>query len=436
MTAITREWSDGHTQADLPEDQNVFVPRSEPKPVKVMYIISDLSIGGAEMTLYKLLAQTDRRRFSPVVVSLIDQGALCERIELLGIAVHTTRMRAGRPSPAGLWRLAKLIRQLDPDLIFGWMYHSCLAAQLAKIVSGRRIPILWSIHYSISSLNTDKKLTAAVIWLCGRLSRLPAGIVFVSRAGQAQHKPLGFCVKNSCVIPNGIDVKEFRPSAQARLSVRTELKLPVGALLIGLIGRYHPMKDHANFLKAAALTAETNPAVHFVLIGRGIDRENQPLAGAISQLGLGSRTHLLGEREDTARLAAALDILSLSSAYGESCPVVIGEAMACGVPCVVTDVGDSAWLVGEAGRVVPPRDAGALGMAWKELIDLDPERRNALGLLGRARVIEQFPIQSVMARYEDLYETVLANEAPERYESLTSSRIDALSPTFEETGAQ
>ena len=180
MTAITREWSDGHAQEDLPEDQNVFVPRSEPKPVKVMYIISDLSIGGAEMTLYKLLAQTDRRRFSPVVVSLIDQGALCERIELLGIAVHTTRMRAGRPSPAGLWRLAKLIRQLDPDLIFGWMYHSCLAAQLAKIVSGRRIPILWSIHYSISSLNTDKKLTAAVIWLCGRLSRLPAGIVFVS----------------------------------------------------------------------------------------------------------------------------------------------------------------------------------------------------------------------------------------------------------------
>ena len=186
MTAITREWSDGHTQENLPQDQNAFVPRSEPKPVKVMYIISDLSIGGAEMTLYKLLAQTDRRRFSPVVVSLIDQGALRARIEALGIPVYTTSMKAGRPTPTGLWRLIRLIRRMKPDLILGWMYHSCLAAEVAKFFSRRRVPILWSIHYSVSSLATEKRLTSAVIKLCGAISRLPAQIVFVSRAGYSR----------------------------------------------------------------------------------------------------------------------------------------------------------------------------------------------------------------------------------------------------------
>jgi glycosyltransferase involved in cell wall biosynthesis len=255
-----------------------------------MYIISDLSIGGAEMMLYRLLAQTNRKRFEPVVISLIDQGStLRERIQSLGIAVHTTRMKAGCPSPAGLWRLIKLIRRLKPGLIVGWMYHSCLAAELARILAGKRIPVLWSIHYSIGSLATEKKLTAVVIRLCGLLSRLPQKIVFVSRAGQTQHKPLGYRLDNSCVIPNGIDVEEFEPSAPARLSVRAELALPEDALLIGLIGRYHPMKDHANFLNAAALIVKTHPETHFLLIGRGVDRQNQPLCESIRQLGLGDQ---------------------------------------------------------------------------------------------------------------------------------------------------
>jgi glycosyltransferase involved in cell wall biosynthesis len=423
------------TRTIPPEDQEVPSSQTANKPIKVMYIISDLSIGGAEMTLYKLLTETNRERFEPVVISLIDQGTLRERIEALGIAVHTARMKPGWPTPAGLWRLIKLIRNLGPDLILGWMYHSCLAAEVAKICSGKRIPVIWSIHYSLSSLVTEKKLTVAVIKLCGLLSRLPSKVVFVSEAGQTQHEPLGYRIEQSCVIPNGIDVKEFIPSDAARLSVRAELGIPEEVFLIGLIGRYHPMKDHANFLAAAALISETQPDTHFLLIGRGVDEHNQQLSDSIRRLGLLSRTHLLGERRDTSRLAAALDLFSLSS-YGESCPNVIGEAMACGVPCVVTDVGDTTWIVGETGRVIPPRNASALALAWQEMIEMDPQERKALGLLARARVIEHFPIQAVMARYEDLYETVLASEARGEVVSLTSPRIGSLGATFEETGAQ
>jgi glycosyltransferase involved in cell wall biosynthesis len=238
------------------------------------------------------------------------------------------------------------------------------------------------------------------------------------------------------VIPNGIDTRQFVPSAQARLSVRSELRLSEDALLIGLIGRFHPMKDHANFLKAAALVSKTHPLAHFVLVGRDVDRQNQRLNKSIEELGLADRVHLLGERQDTARLTAALDIFSLSSSYGESCPNVIGEAMACGVPCVVTDIGDARWIVGEAGRVVPPRAPQALAGAWKEIIDLGPDTRKALGVFARSRVIENFPLHSVIARYEYLYEAVCRNEASEKAGFRTSQSMNRLNSTFEETGTQ
>lgn len=423
-------------QESYHDDRKTFPPSARTNLIKVMYIISDLSIGGAEMMLYKLLAQTDRDRFEPLVISLIDQGALRERIEALGIRVHTVGMKAGRPTPLGLWRLIRLIRRIKPDLILGWMYHSCLAAELAKIFSRHRAPVLWSIHYSISSLANEKKLTAAVIKMCGVLSRLPAKIIYVSHAAQSQHEPLGYRVENSCVIPNGIDVNEFLPSAAARLSVRDELGITQDAFLIGLTGRYHPMKDHHNFLRAAALISKTHPTTHFVLIGKDVAHTNQRLCNSIDELRLGGRTHLLGERHDTARLAAALDICSLSSAYGESCPNVIGEAMACAVPCVVTDVGDAMWIVGATGKVIPPRDASALAAGWKEMIELKPADRRALGRLARLRVTENFPIQSVIARYEDLFESALTKDLPAEFVSPPSEQSTHLSLAFEKTNLQ
>ena len=173
------------------------------------------------------------------------------------------------------------------------------------------------------------------------------------------------------------------------------------------------MKDHANFLRAAALLSKKHKDAQFVLIGRGVDYENRVLRRSIENLGLTDRTHLLGERHDMPRLAAALDIFSLSSAYGESFPNVIGEAMACEVACVVTDVGDAHWIVGDAGRVVPPRDSRALAEAWEHMIELGAEGRTAIGRAARARVIERFTLKSVVSRYETLYETVLASEASE-----------------------
>jgi glycosyltransferase involved in cell wall biosynthesis len=391
----------------LPEFRKTVRTYSGPDRYKVMYIINDLSVGGAEMMLYKLLAKSNRERFDPVVISLMDQGALRERIEELGIEVYTTGMKPGRPSLSGLWRLVRLLRRLKPDLIFGWMYHSCLAAHLSKFLSIQRAPVLWSVHYSVGTLDTDKRTTAWAIRVCARLSKLSDKIVFVSQVSQKKHVTLGYNINNSCVIPNGIDVSHFIPSAEARRSVRGELGLDNNEFLIGLIGRSHPMKDHPNFLKAAALISKLYPKTHFVMIGRGIDTDNQMLNRMIQEFGLVEKVHLLGDRHDVPRLAAALDIFTLSSSYGESFPNVIGEAMACGVPCVVTDVGDAAWIVGETGQVVPPCDSEAMASGWKEMIELGAEGRAALGQAARVRVTDFFLLQSVVDKYEALFETVL-----------------------------
>src|SRR5437868_1042790 len=169
------------TGSPQPDAKLTISRQPDTKPVRVMYVISDLSIGGAEMMLYKLLAGTDRTRFEPIVVSLMRGGALRERIEALEIEVHTVGVNPELPTPLDLWRLIWLTRRLRPELIIGWMHHSCLAVQLASLFLPRLATVLWSIHYSADSLAGEKWRTAAVVWACALLSGLPAKIIFVSR---------------------------------------------------------------------------------------------------------------------------------------------------------------------------------------------------------------------------------------------------------------
>lgn len=362
------------------------------------------------MMLYRLLSQTRRDRFDSVVLSLMDQGSLRQRIEELGIPVYTARMK-GMATPASIWRLIRLVRKIKPDLVQGWLYHGSLAAQLAGMFASSKAPVIWGIHCSTYPLSVEKKMTAALVRLCAPLSKLVSSIVFVSRTSQLQHKAKGYFTENSCVIPNGIDTTLFAPSNEARVSVRAELGLSTDALLIGVIGRYHPMKDHANFLRAAGQISKRSGEAHFLLAGRGVDGDNRALLDLIEDLKLDDHVHLLGERTDIARLVAALDIFSLSSCHGESFPIIVGEAMSCAVPCVVTDVGDSAWMVSDTGRFVPPRDTGALAAAWEEFLEIGPAGRLAMGAAARSRVIELFSLPSVVARYEELYENSIATAA-------------------------
>ena len=204
-------------------------------------------------------------------------------------------------------------------------------------------------------------------------------------------------------------IAEFNGLTQGTsVRVGQELKIPETSFLIGSMARYHPMKDHANFLKAASLLLTEFPETEFVMVGNQVDYENETLTNLIKELGIGDRVHLLGQRGDIPQITPALDILTSSSAYGEAFPLVIGEAMSCEVPCVVTDIGDSAWIVGDTGRVVPPKNPRALAEAWQEILTMERSARVSLGKSARNRIVTKFSLASVVEQYEHLYQSAIA----------------------------
>lgn len=377
----------------------------------ITHIIPSLELGGAEVMLTKLVARMNPTRWNSAVLSLRGRGPLGDSMDARRIRIASVGMRGSMPGLRSLWRLRREVRALAPQLIQGWMYHGNLAALAGRAFRGRRPPVVWNIRSDVFEFSTEKRLTAVVVRLGALLSSCPDRIIYNSRSSARGHADLGFASGKTVVIPNGFDTRTFAPSRAARAVLRRRLGVPDDVVLIGRIGRYHPVKDFPAFLKAAAILRGRHKGARFVLAGPGVDGDNAELVGLVNRLGLNNAVHLLGEARPAHQIVAALDILCSSSAYGESFPNVLGEAMACEVPCVTTDLGDSAWIVGEAGRVVPPRDPAALAAACEMLVDLGLDGRHRMGAIGRARVLREFSLEHVVSQYEDLYDDLLERGA-------------------------
>lgn len=376
--------------------------------INLVHIITGLHTGGAEMMLYKAVASADRSRFSVSVVSMLPEGPVAEKLKALGVPVFSLGMKRSLPNPICIYTLRRYLRQNRADIVQTWMYHANLLGGLAARLAG--VPCVWGIHHSNLSPEVNRPRTMAVAKICASLSgTVPAKIVCCAQKALELHADIGYRRDKMLVIPNGFDLRDFRPSPESRAIFRRELGLPEDAFLIGMVGRYDPQKDHANFLLAAKYFTETSRDAHFVLCGDGLAWENEELVSKMPPLAK-RRTHLLGRRGDIPAINAALDIAALSSSDGEAFPNVVGEAMACEIPCVVTDVGDSAVIVGDTGKVVPPRDARALSDAWGELYDMSADARIILGKRARARICDNFDITEIVLCYEKLYEDVLSRE--------------------------
>ncbi len=358
--------------------------------------------------LLKVLERLDRQRFSPHVISLTTMGELGPRIAALGITVEAVGMKSGLPSPSVFFRLVRMLKRVKPDVVHTWMYHADLLGGLAARLAGISA-IGWCIRNSDLDQEKTKFSTRAVVGLCALISHwLPSRILSCSENAMQVHVRCGYAPKKMVVVPNGFDLSRFKPDDDARKKVRTEMGIDVNTPLVGLIGRFDSQKNHAGFFVAAGVLHQQMPQVHFVLAGQGIDQSNAALTQAISQAGVIANTHLLGLRGDAPALMAALDVLVSSSSYGEAFPNVLGEAMACGVPCVVTDVGDSAYIVGDIGQVVAPGDMAGLAVAMKSVLSRSAVARRSLAGQARARVAENFEIVQVVKRYEAFFEDLAA----------------------------
>ena len=372
--------------------------------MKITHIITGLAAAGAETTLYHLLAALDRQEYQNEVISLTDRGPTAARIESLGVPVRALGMMRSMPNPLAIRRIAKILRRSRPHIVQTWMYHSNLLGGLAAQAAGG-IPVIWGIHHSKIDSRDTKRFTVWTVRACAWFSRqLPVRIICCANSSELAHVQLGFDAQKMEVIYNGIDSELFQPNPEARLALRSRLGIPSDALLIGMAGRLHRHKDHKNFFAAARLLHREFPDVHFVLCGEGLVPENPKLSAEVAD-GLQGCCHLLGLQRDMRAFYSGLDIAANSS-LSEAFPLAVGEAMACGIPCVVTDVGDSPTIVGHTGRIVPAQQPSLMASAWGELIRTGAETRQILGQAARERVVTHFSLTQFAQRYQSLYRNI------------------------------
>jgi glycosyltransferase involved in cell wall biosynthesis len=371
--------------------------------MRICFLIRELTHGGAERQLVALAKGLQARGHDvTVVVYYFYSGEPLEN-ELLeaGVRIRSLQKRGRWDLLAFLFQLGRVMREERPEIL-----HSYLT-DLVTVILKPWFPstkIVWGIRSSIMNLSLCDRLTRVSCKLTFRLSRFADAVIANSRAGRDYHIAQGYSREKVVVIPNGIDTQRFRPDPEARRHVRSEWGIQDKEQVIGIVGWLRPMKDHPTFLQAASLLAQKRNHLRFVCVGAGAPEYRESLYRLTRSLKLTDHVIWPGGRSDMPAVFNALDLL-VSSSITEGFSNVIAEAMACGVPCVATDVGDSAWLMGNTGEVVPPHEPVALANAMGKLL----ARRPRTAIQVRQRIVEQFSVEKLVADTEQILLTLLDN---------------------------
>ncbi|MGZ8941567.1 MAG: glycosyltransferase family 4 protein [Methylobacter sp.] len=368
--------------------------------MNILHIITCLTDGGAEAVLYRLCTHDKQNRH--IVISLMDSGKYGELLEATGIAVHCLNMPRGRMTFTGIWHLWKLLRNEKPEVVQTWMYHANfiggIVARLARIHF-----VSWGIHHSNLEPGKSSRLTILIAQVCAGLSHwIPRSIVSCSVQAASIHQALGYAREKFTIIPNGYNMEEFAVDSEAREQLRREWGISEKTILLGMVARYDPQKDHANLINALRLINHKTMSFQCILVGSEMDSNNQELCRLIENQGLRDNVLLLGRRHDIPNVMNALDIHVLSS-LGEAFPNALAEAMACGTPCVTTDVGDAAVIVGDTGWIVPPSNSELLANAISEAMDeiQDSGKWALRSSMCRDRVALNFSLERMVDNYHN-----------------------------------
>ncbi|WP_333869923.1 glycosyltransferase [Cypionkella sp.] len=365
--------------------------------IKVTHIITGLNRGGAERTLYSVLTNGLQDKFDNRVISLLDSGAYGPKLAATGISVTALNINRDVKS---LFRLANDFKLHPPDILQGWMYHGNLVATFANNFLPYQPILSWNIRCA-PGRNKDRSIsTRSVICVLRSMSGRPNSIIYNSAKSLFEHQEEGFCASKATLIPNGFNLLEWKRGIKTKYASRQALKLPIDKTIIGYIGRNHPQKDLRTLFLAISILKSFSEAPHFVMVGKDLK------TAAPSDLDSQDFT-FLGERADVAEILPTFDFLCLSS-KSEGFPNVLGEAMACGVPCITTDAGDAADIVADTGWVVPREDPVALAAAIRSALSISPQEFAQRSAAARSRVEAQFSIKAAVDNYSKLYETLLS----------------------------
>lgn len=372
---------------------------------RVLHVITDLGQGGAEAVLYRLIGATSDG-FEHAVVSLHQEGVYGKPMRDRGISIAALGMARGRVTIEGLRQLRRIIREYRPHVVQTRLDHANLVGGLMTHFTGAP-PVVWAVHSTDLGPLISSWKTRIVRRLCAQLSRaLPRSIVSDARSSAALHEKIGFSASKLIVIPNGVDPTSFRPDPDARQRMRRMWGVTSDEVLLGCVARWDPLKDHENLVHALKRLKDRGSVFRCVLIGRGMNAENGDLKRMIEHWGVADRLVLAGASGDVPAIMNALDFHVLPS-RSESLPVAVLEAMACGTPCVVTDVGDSRHIVGDTGWVARPQDSGALAEAIEQaLADCRHGSLKERAAPCRARIIRDFSLARMASEYAALWTRV------------------------------
>lgn len=375
--------------------------------VKILHIITSLDQGGAEAVLCRLVAAR-KEGVEYSVISLKGEGFYGKTLRASGLIPHSFHFKRffQLASFFEFVRLVRLIARLSPDVVQTWLYHSDLIGGVAARLAGCR-KVVWGIRTCSLSPLLNSRFTLVVAWLCARLSGIiPVAIATCSIEAEKEHKRMGYDPAKFHVIPNGFDLEAYAPHTAKRRQLRQEWGVAEGEVLLGCVARWDPYKDHPNLLQALSLVVAKGASVRCVLVGGGLSADNADLMGLLSKYNLTGSIVLAGSRSDIPATMNALDFHVLASA-SEAFPNVVAEAMACGTPCIVTNVGDAAMIVGETGWVVPPKNPDLLARAIEDATsrfggEHDAKRRVA----ARKRIEDNFSLERMTQAYVHLWQSV------------------------------
>jgi len=371
--------------------------------MNVLHCITGLSGDGAQRMLLRLTQGLLARDISSSVISLGKETPVVERFEANGIPVYSLNLAASAVQAIrGIWRVKKLIEQLRPDWVQGWMYHANIVSMGAVLAGRYRPPLVWNIRRGLDDYSERSLKTRSVVKSNAIMSQFPQQIIYCSQESRVQHEGMGFYAERGEVLPNGFDTSKFSPCQNARESTRSRLGISADELVVGNVARFDVAKGHTYLLEAFADLSREIKEAKLVLIGRGVNDSNGELVAVLRRVGVADRVLLLGEQESVEAIYPAFDIYC-SSSLNEGFPNAISEAMSCGVPCVVTDTGASRQLVEGVGIVVRSREALRLSDGLKRLAALNISTRRELGEKARERIQRLYSLDAAVDRYADFY---------------------------------
>ncbi|MDR2091728.1 MAG: glycosyltransferase [Azoarcus sp.] len=383
------------------QPKSVSIPCKKPDGKRIVFLARSLSRGGAERQLLALARGLHTRGYAvSVIVFYNDETGYETDLKEVGIPFVSLGKKGRWDILPFLWRMIRALKRENPAILHGYLpVPNIMSALLRPFLPG--VKIAWGIRNAYLDLAHYDWLSRFSSTLERHLSPLADVIIANSWAGRACAMENGFPAHKIIVVPNGIDTDHFRFSAEARKTFRKTLGFTDAEILVGLVGRLDPMKDHGNFLKAAQIVLRSRPDIRFACVGNGNNTEYTGFLKRQSEdLGLKKQLAWLPAQKDMISVYSSMDISVLASSFGEGFPNVIGETMSCGLPCAVTDVGDTKIIVGDTGKVVAPKSETALAEAILSLAALSPEARRQLGEKCRTRIVEKFGIERLLSNTE------------------------------------